>query len=237
MAEKVCTIDGCTGRHASRGWCEMHYSRWKRWGDPLTLKVARTSDGLCRVDGCSSPPRGLGWCSKHYQRWRTHGDPLGLVSDVDHRIQFLSRVEIDPSGCWLWTGKLDTHGYGRSPGYGLTKNGGMAHRVAYMMFVGPIPDGLELDHVYANGCRNHNCVNWVDHLEPVTHAENMRRHHAVRQPIDRCRRAGHPYDEANTRIDALGHRICRACDKSPERKAAGAARARAKRARLRAEAA
>lgn len=185
----------------------------------------------CSVDGCESPSRRRGWCSKHYQRWYAHGDPLGVAPRADQRILFLDYVKVDPeTGCWLWTGQLTAAGYGRCADYGLGDRA--AHRVAYMMFVGPIPEGLELDHVWTNGCRHHNCVNWVDHLEPVTHQENMRRAVAAKTPIDRCRRAGHPYDETNTRWDRLGHRICKACDKRPERKAADAARQRAKRARL-----
>jgi hypothetical protein len=69
-------------------------------------------------------------------------------------------------GCWLWTGPLSKEGYGR------TKQAGewYAHRASWVLHRGPIPEGLELDHL----CRNTRCVN-PDHLEPVTHAENVRR--------------------------------------------------------------
>lgn len=79
---------------------------------------------------------------------------------------------VDPvADCWVWTGARKTGGYGT-----VRKNDGRrkfsysAHRASYEEFVGPIPDGLELDHL----CRNRLCIN-PSHLEPVTRSENIRR--------------------------------------------------------------
>lgn len=69
--------------------------------------------------------------------------------------------------CWLWTASLSTNGYGQFTPYGRTVP---AHRFSYETFVGPIPPRLEIDHL----CGVRRCVN-PDHLEPVTHHENMRR--------------------------------------------------------------
>lgn len=83
------------------------------------------------------------------------------------------RKEPSPSGCWIWTGAIR-----RGDGYGeFHARQGMsrlAHRVAYEPLVGPVPDGLQIDHL----CRVRRCVNRA-HLEPVTHAENVRRGSAV----------------------------------------------------------
>jgi hypothetical protein len=69
--------------------------------------------------------------------------------------------------CWEWRGWRDRHGYGRIDVKRVSR---LAHRIAYEILIGPIPDGLELDHL----CRNTSCVNPA-HLEPVTHRENMGR--------------------------------------------------------------
>ena len=76
-------------------------------------------------------------------------------------------VDVDSNGCWIWNRARSTAGYGR------VWQGGrivQAHRLYYERKNGKIGEGLELDHL----CRVHACVN-PDHLEPVTHAENMRR--------------------------------------------------------------
>jgi HNH endonuclease len=78
--------------------------------------------------------------------------------------RFWEKVE-QGEGCWLWTGAID-RGYGQFVWNGRKR----AHRVAYELIIGPIPEGLELDHL----CRNKSCVR-PEHLEPVTKAENIRR--------------------------------------------------------------
>src|SRR6266496_2265386 len=84
-------------------------------------------------------------------------------------------AKVDRSGgsraCWLWTGKTGRDGYGR---IGLGGRGALvrvrAHRFAYELLIGPIPDGLQIDHL----CRVRHCVNPA-HLEPVTQRENILR--------------------------------------------------------------
>lgn len=75
---KSCSVEGCNGNsHSSakgaRGWCGMHYQRWKIHGDPLGRIRVPT---ICSVAGCDKPVKCRDICSAHYQRWRTHGDPL-----------------------------------------------------------------------------------------------------------------------------------------------------------------
>lgn len=108
-----------------------------------------------------------------------------------------------PNGCWLWTAPPGRAGYGTFRPYHSSSLQG-AHRFGYEMWVGPIPEGLELDHL----CRNPPCVNPA-HLEPVTHAENMRRTVGLhRKPA--CR-FGHAFTPENTFIRKNGRRMCRAC--------------------------
>lgn len=81
--------------------------------------------------------------------------------------RFWPKVEVT-GFCWNWTGFRGAHGHGQFKVTPTTSTG--AHRWAYEFLVGPIPDGMFLDHL----CRNTGCVN-PDHLEPVTNAENVMR--------------------------------------------------------------
>src|SRR3990167_2802721 len=72
-----------------------------------------------------------------------------------------------PNGCVIWTGVYAKGGYGQMKVDGQMRR---AHRVAYQVHVGPIPDGLVLDHL----CRERGCINWR-HVEPVTISENVLR--------------------------------------------------------------
>jgi hypothetical protein len=115
--------------------------------------------------------------------------------------------------CWEWTGALNSKGYGTYSVGGKTK---IAARFAYEHFVGPIPDGLELDHL----CRNVLCVNPA-HLEAVTHRENMLRGHnasAINARKTHCPK-GHPYSEENTYRNPEGQRYCRICGRARNRAA------------------
>lgn len=109
------------------------------------------------------------------------------------------------TGCWLWTATLNTAGYGVAP---TGKRGGktLAHRLVYTFHVGAVPTGLELDHL----CRFRHCVN-PDHLEPVTHAENVRRGHNGRHnKVKTHCPTGHAYIGDNIKW-YQGRRYCREC--------------------------
>lgn len=123
------------------------------------------------------------------------------MNAIQERI--MTRVVADPgTGCWLWEG-TQQKGYGR---ISMLRDGGgradLVHRVMYEASVGPISEGMQLDHL----CRRHECVR-PEHLEPVTPRDNTRRGTAL---ITHCPK-GHPYDKANTRVKAAGHRSCKAC--------------------------
>jgi hypothetical protein len=107
-------------------------------------------------------------------------------------------------GCWLWTAGRDGPGYGQLK---VDEQTVKAHRFSYELHVGPIPDGLELDHL----CRVRHCVNPA-HLEPVTHAENCRRGTVGQNMATKTHcPQGHPYEGDNLAIDRNGSRRCRAC--------------------------
>jgi hypothetical protein len=120
----------------------------------------------------------------------------------------LMRHVVKSDGCWIWTASKDRHGYGQfsmaeRTGVGQTRST-RAHRAAYTLLVGPIPDGLMLDHL----CDTRACVNPA-HLEPVTNAENIAREYRRRRPTH-CAN-GHAWTPENTRPSGVAGRACRRC--------------------------
>jgi len=93
---------------------------------------------------------------------------LRYFERFDARARILARVElVSETGCWIWMGSVSPAGYGEAGSRFSVRS---ADRLSYEAFVGPIPDGLELDHL----CRVRCCVAPY-HLEPVTHAVNVDR--------------------------------------------------------------
>jgi hypothetical protein len=134
--------------------------------------------------------------------------------------RFDAKVHAEPNtGCHLWIGNTNDQGYGLfrcgPAGVDGRRATRRAHVFAWERAHGPVPDGMELDHVRSRGCSGPACVN-PDHLEPVTHAENIRRgdyaaaRRATCAAITHCP-AGHAYDDANTYVDKRNTRHCRAC--------------------------
>lgn len=109
--------------------------------------------------------------------------------------------------CWEWRGARNPSGHGRI-GVGPNKQS-PTHRVVYELLVGPIPDGLHLDHL----CQNPTCVN-PNHLEPVGLWENLSRSKKTPAVINaaktHCLR-GHEFSAGNTYVDKRGSRHCRTC--------------------------
>lgn len=108
------------------------------------------------------------------------------------------------TGCWIWTADTVKGGYGRAWDYENHKKI-LAHRLSYQTFIGPIPNGLHVDHV----CRNTLCINPL-HLEAVTRLVNNRRSHIHRVKKTHCKH-GHEFTEKNTMISSSGTRACRLC--------------------------
>ncbi len=130
---------------------------------------------------------------------------------MSNATRFWSKV--DTTGeCWEWTAAKDRYGYGKFWIDGKRKK---AHRVAYELEVGEIPQGLELDHL----CRNTACVR-PDHLEAVTHKQNTLRGEGLSAQNARKTHcdSGHPFDDANTYVRRYGGRDCRTCNRERMRR-------------------
>ena len=115
--------------------------------------------------------------------------------------RFWPKVILSQNGCWIWIAAADRLGYGRFWANGKLH---LAHRFAYESIVGAIPDGLEPDHL----CRAPACVN-PEHLEPVTHGENLRRSPLTFLMPTHCK-YGHVFD--GRQLSGLKRRFCRKCN-------------------------
>ncbi len=128
------------------------------------------------------------------------------------RQRFNNKVQ-QGDGCWEWLGGLTSSGYGK---FWLDGGTVLAHRVAYELWVGPIPEDLHLDHL----CRRRSCVN-PTHLEPVTVRENLLRSPltlAGQNAIKTHCRNGHEFNDANTLVlSTTGERMCRPCMRARDR--------------------
>lgn len=78
MAEthSTCRIDDCDITPCARGWCNAHYKRWKRHGDPLAGGSTRQRGRVCDIEACGLPHEARGYCQVHYNRWLSTGNPL-----------------------------------------------------------------------------------------------------------------------------------------------------------------
>lgn len=169
----------------------------------------------CSIPDCDNPAAAHSWCRKHWYRWRRHGDPAFTKRAAPRWTKrtpaierFLAKIAVSgtPPYCWEWLGARD-----KRSGYSIfaSPEGQSGHRFAYAYFVDPcLPDTLTIDHI----CRNHGCVNPA-HLEAVPSGVNVLRGlglSAMNARKTHCKR-GHPFDEANTKRDWRGNRMCGAC--------------------------
>ena len=110
----------------------------------------------------------------HYQRFMKYGDPRAGIVKYDTWQEALDNRVRREGDCLIWTGSVNNWGYGRTK----TQDGGLrvVHHLAWERVNGPIPAGMELDHI----CFNRACVK-VSHLRPATKSENAR-HRQGAQP-------------------------------------------------------
>lgn len=183
-SDEICSITDppCPKPAMGRGWCSMHYATWRKYGDPQHPDAEakrRTHQGPeCSYEGCSEKPSGHGLCSKHRRRVLKHGE----VTEPRQRRFWKNVDRRGDDECWRWLGHCQSNGYGNFSHHhkGATR---LSHRIAYEYLIGPIPEGLVLDHLChtrdpqcedRDACPHRRCCNPA-HLEPITRRENIAR--------------------------------------------------------------
>lgn len=206
---KLCQIEGCLRPHEAKGLCKIHYIRVRRHGVAGTtalLRLRRT-DELCIIEGCARPNHSRGLCSSHEKRLKKYGNPL---SGPPIRPYLLDRSDLERfwarTGFWdghyIWLGGRNAGGYGW---FSIDAAPVISHRWIYEQEVGPIPEGLVIDHL----CRIPACQN-TDHMEPVSIAENVRRSPLTQLKQSHCKR-DHPLEDPNLYYASDGTRRCKRC--------------------------
>ncbi len=174
---KACTIQGCYKKYKAKGFCGMHYRRFRLHGHANDAPIR-----LCSIEGCGNKHRGLGFCEKHYTRYLKYNDPYIISirpSYTFNDCQTLDELfevaveKLTESGCWIWMGRLDKYGYGAINWNGKEYK---AHRLSYQHFEGEIP----LNHGICHKCDNPSCVN-PTHLFVGTQLDNVRDMHAKKR--------------------------------------------------------
>lgn len=161
MSKSTCSVDECPRPVYGRGWCNKHWQRWRKHGDPQYVAPPKPRP-TCSVSECDRVVDARGMCSMHYKRWKAHGDPGYKASAAD---RFWKRVE-KSSGCWLWDKPIQRHGYGR-----FRNESGVeepVHRFSFRLHGGVVAPEQDVDHI----CGVRHCVN-PSHLRVASRKQNL----------------------------------------------------------------
>jgi HNH endonuclease len=165
-----CAVETCGGGTVARGFCNKHYLRFKKFGDPLAL--SRNAPGAfsrCSVSDCPKPPLCRGLCNRHYIRWLKHGDPMVVafnLADNGEPQRWLDEIALKFN-----RDECLNYPFSKAHGYGQVWIDGVkwgAHRFVCTKTHGP-PSAKRL--AAAHECGNSQCVN-PRHLTWKTYADN-----------------------------------------------------------------
>lgn len=162
----ICKITDCGNpKLNSRGWCSMHYQRWRRTGDPLLSRSDKQNIGMpCTVQGCIQVRKAKGFCQTHYVRMKKHGSPLIASRSAKYRVKIdwiLSHSNYQGTDCLKWPFGVSSHGRGT-----VNYNGKPTSAPRAMCIIShgrPDHKSLHAAHSCGNGhlgCMNPNHLSW-----------------------------------------------------------------------------
>lgn len=168
---KLCKIEGCEKAAKGRGWCYMHYARFRKTGDPLVTsrEVNNNVPPHCTFGQCKKKHYAKGFCSAHYTRLWRHGSPGKTTRTPPGKVLEWMRAHLDCEGedCLLWPFATGGGGYGVVAYKGRQRP---APNVMLRLAEGKPPTR---NHECAHSCGNGHlgCVN-PKHLRWATRKEN-----------------------------------------------------------------
>lgn len=185
----TCTIEGCEKPRFGHGWCNAHYSRWRKHGDPLGGAVKagpQRQHEVCTIEGCGKKHYAYGLCSAHYHRKRRHGDPLNGGTSPGAPLEFLKvNVSHEGDSCLMWPFAKFSDGYGAVTFRGKQTT---ANFVMCVFAHGEPPTPVH-ESAHSCGLGHTSCVH-PGHLRWATRSEN----HADKVPHDTHNRGErHPH--------------------------------------------
>lgn len=211
-ADRVCSVTNCGKPVYAVEACSYHYG-----------KKIREEAPRCSIEGCQNGRAAAshGLCHTHLYRKRRYGNPMSVRQiQGDLRARLLSHIDQQgEDDCWPWTGAVSKRGYA----FTRPARGDVlvpVHRIVYETFVGPIPPGLDIDHLCHRadqckggfGCPHRRCCN-PKHLAPEGPVANTMRGNspsAINARKTHCQN-GHEFNVENTQVSSQGKRTCRRC--------------------------
>lgn len=167
---RLCSIEGCGKPVHQQGFCNSHYLRFYRYGDPLKGGPPRTRQSpICRIYGCGKRSSGRSLCAAHLWRLRKFGDALGGGIRTGDPMRFVERaVAYTGNDCLLWPYATSTSGYGR---ININRRNRSVTNIVCERVHGPQPSPY---HEVAHGCgKGHTGCITPSHLRWATRAENV----------------------------------------------------------------